>query len=292
MITMNRIKRLIELVVILALIGVAIRWGPRLLEKLVIIDSLAPPETVWKAGTGKPTVFPNTVLRGRVIKGELGFELDPVVNRPAAGAETEIVTYPLAGEGVEAVWLFRKNADRAVTPVGLSDIGVDDQIYVGFYRRPGEVRGIVDQNTGGGVTLVGDPDRQKYSITAAEFDFEDPSGFFWKPGRGTAGIKPGDSVVIELDESGAAQKIIYRAPLLGAATDDIRVLERRPGEVVILVGNITEVVIDEKTQTGIFNSPQEEVPLERITDGWHVWVQYYNDGRFLRALSLTLGVPY
>lgn len=289
---MNRIKRLIELVVILALIGAAVRWGPRLLEKLVFPAGWpAAPETMWKAGTGKPTVFPNAVLRGRVVKGESGFELDPVVNR-GAEAKTEMATYPLAGEGVEAVWLFRKNADRAAAAVNLNDIGVDDQIYVGFYRRPGEVRGIVDQNTTAAITLVGDPNRREYLTAAAKFDFEDPSGFFWKEGRRIANIKPGDSVVIELDESGAAQKVIYRAPLLGAATDDIRVLERRPGEVVILVGNITEVVVDEKTQRGIFNSPQEAVPLERITDGWHVWVQYYNDGRFLRAISLTLGVPY
>lgn len=289
---MNRIKRLIELVVILALIGAAVRWGPGLLEKLVIIDRPAPPETVWKAGTGKPTVFPNAVLRGRVVKGKSGLELDPVVNRGTSAADTEIVTYPLAGEGVEAVWLFRKNADRAVTAVGLSDIGVDDQIYVGFYRRPGEVRGIVDQNTAAAITLVGDPNRREYPLASAEFDFEDPSGFFWKQGQGIANIKPQDSVVIKLDESGTARKVTYRAPLLGAATDDIRVLQRRPGEVVILVGNITEVVVDDKTQKGIFNSPQEEVPLERITDGWHSWIQYYHDGRFLRAISLTLGVPY
>lgn len=288
---MNRVKRLIELVVILALIGVAVRWGPQLLEKLVI-GRPAPPETIWKAGTGKPTVFPNAVLRGRVIKGESGFELDPIINRGTAEGKTEIVTYPLVGEGIETVWLFRKNADRSVSPVGLSDIGVDDQIYVGFYRRPGEVRGIVDQNTAAGITLVGDPNRREYPLAAAEFDFEDPAGFFWKPGRGIADIKPGDSVVIELDESGAVQKIIYRAPLLGAATADIRVLDRRPGEVVILVGNLTEVVVDKNTQIGIHNSPQEEVPLERITDGWHSWVQYYHDGQVLRAISLILGVPY
>lgn len=288
---MNRVKRLIELVAILGLIGAAVRWGPRLLEKLVI-GRPAAPEITQEAGIGKPTVFPNAVLRGRVVEGESGLELDPIVNRQATGANPDIATYPLTGAGVQAQKLFRKNADRAVTPVGLSDIGVDDQIYVGFYRRPGEVRGIIEKITAAAITFAGDPVQREYPLSSAEFNFEDPSGFFWKPERGIANLKPGDSVVIEPDESGNARKVTYRAPLLGAAADDIRVLARRPGEVVILVGNITEVVVDEKTQRGIFNSPQEKVPLDRITDGWHVWVQYYNDGQSLRAISLTLGVPY
>jgi len=217
------------------------------------------------------TSLPSSVMWGQVVSKNGGLVLEP-------GG------YPLQRKDVTLGKIFKRETYGKYTETSLKQLRPQDQIYVDFYQNKDLVRGVIEQikpdGSGWKISLA----NQQIAVkSGTKFYGEDPSGLFWNRGDKIDGLARGD--IVEISSVG----VTYMAPVLGAMTGIINVVDEVDGEKMIRIqGGSDDVWVGDYTLIYDQNNPQKMLDMPSVKQRAGGYVLYYMYNGRLVAKSLGL----
>ncbi len=215
--------------------------------------------------------LPSGVMSGIVVTKDGSLTLEP-------GG------YPLQGKDITLGKIFKRETYGKYLEIPGRQLQPQDQIYLNFYQNKDLIRGVIDRiapdNTGWNISLA---DKQIKIKSGTKFYGQDPSGLFWNRGDKIDGLAQGD--IVEISSVG----VIYMAPVLGAMTGTINLVNIVDGERLIrLQGSQENVWVGDYTLIYDQNNPHKRLDMKSVKQRAGGYVLYYMYNGRLIAKSLGL----
>ncbi len=217
------------------------------------------------------TSLPSSVIWGQVVSKNGGLVLEP-------GG------YSLQGKDIVLGKIFKRETYGKYVEIPAGQLQPQDQIYLNYYQNGDLIRGVIDRivpdDTGWNISLA---DKQIKVKSGTKFYGQDPSGLFWDRGDKIDGLARGD--IVEISSVG----VTYTAPVLGAMTGTINVVDEVDGEKMIRIqGGQDDVWVGDYTLIYDQNNPQKRLDMPSVKQRAGGYVLYYMYNGRLVAKSLGL----